>query len=141
MDERLSKNKKSFVINEKRKQRKRDRRRFLKIVAERSVLKRKVPKRASRLLKEFLNLRKNIGDFVQDNRVGADAWRRTGVATFDGNMKSGPRVTYQRIKEHLERKCQRKFSYGAIVQQIFQTLSKMFWLGDVNLLSRGSRTF
>ena len=107
---------KSFVINEKRKQRKRDRRRFLKIVAERSVLKRKVPKRASRLLKEFLNLRKNIEDFVQDIRVGADAWRRTGVATFDGNMKSGPRVTYQRIKEHLERKCQRKFSYGAIVQ-------------------------
>lgn len=114
VDEGLSEKMKSLVVNEKRKQRKRDRRRFLKIVAERSVLKRKVPKRASRLLKEFPNLGKE--DFVQDNQVGADAWRRTGVATFDGNVKSGPRVTYRRIKEHLERKYQRKFRYGAIVQ-------------------------
>lgn len=89
VDEGLSEKMKSLVVNEKRKQRKRDRRRFLKIVAERSVLKRKIPKRASRLLKEFPNLGKE--DFVQDNRVGADAWRRTGVATFDGNVKSGPR--------------------------------------------------
>ena len=47
---------------------------------------------------------------------GADAWRRTGVATFDGNLKRGPRVTYQRIKEHLQNKYNTTFSYGAIVQ-------------------------
>lgn len=53
---------------------------------------------------------------MQDNRVGADAWRRTGVATFDGNLKRGPRVTYQRIKELLQERYATKFSYGAIVQ-------------------------
>ena len=107
---------KSLVVNEKRKQKKRDRRRFRKLVAEKSVLKRRVPKRASKLLKQFPNLGKNIEDFVHANQIGADAWRGTGVATFDGNVKSGPCVTYRRIKEHLERKYQRKFSYGAIVQ-------------------------
>lgn len=48
--------------------------------------------------------------------MGADAWRRTGVATFDGNLKRGPRGTYKRIKEHLEKKYKTTFSYGAIVQ-------------------------
>ena len=28
-----------------------------------------------------------IEDFVQDCNIGADAWRRTGVLTFDGNIK------------------------------------------------------
>ena len=73
VNERLSEKMKSLVINEKHKQRKRDRRWFLKIVEERSVLKRKVPTHASRLLKEFPNLGKDIEDFVQDNQVGADA--------------------------------------------------------------------
>ena len=38
------------------------------------------------------------------------------MASFDGNVKSGPHVTYCRIKEHLERKYQRMFSDGAIVE-------------------------
>ena len=70
---------KSLVTNERKKQKKRDRRRFLKLMAEKSLLKRKVPKRASRLLKQFPNLGKDIDDFVHENRIGADAWRRTGV--------------------------------------------------------------
>ena len=82
---------KSHVVNERKKQR--DRQRFLKMTAEKCLLKRKVPKRASKLLKQFPNLGKDIDDFVHENRIGADAWRRTGVATFDGNVKSGPRVT------------------------------------------------
>lgn len=68
------------------------------------MLKRKIPKRASKLLKKNPNLGKDIEEFVHENRVGADAWHRTGVATFDGNIKSGRRVTYRRIKEHLEKK-------------------------------------
>lgn len=112
----LTEKMKSLVMNEKKKQKKRDRRMFLKLMAEKSLLKRKVPKRASKLLKQFPNLGKDIEDFVHENRIGADAWRRTGVATFDGNVKNGPRVTYRKIKEHLESKYHRKFSYGAVVQ-------------------------
>ena len=83
---------------------------------ERAILRRRVPPRASKLLKKYPNLGKGIDQFVRDNRVGADAWCRTGVATFDGNLKRGPRVKYQRIKEHLQNKYYTTFSYGAIVQ-------------------------
>jgi hypothetical protein len=65
--------------NEREKKAKEKGRRFLKLMAEKSLLKRKVPKRASRLLKQFPNLGKDIDDFVHENRIGADAWRRTGV--------------------------------------------------------------
>ena len=66
---------------------------FHREIAERAILRRRVPPRASKLLKKYPNLGKDIDQFVRDNRVGADAWRRTGVATFDGNLKRGPRVT------------------------------------------------
>ena len=51
--------------------------------------------------------------------MGADAWRRTGVLTFSYGKNqevSGLKVTYKRIKEHLETKYQTKFSHGTIVQ-------------------------
>ena len=65
----LTEKMKSLVVNEKRKQKKRDRRRFLKLVAEKSVLKIRVPKCASKLLKQFPNLGKDIEDFVGENRI------------------------------------------------------------------------
>ena len=89
---------------------------FHREIAERAILRRRVPPHASKLLKKYPNLGKDIDHFVRDNRVGADTWRRTGVARFDGNLKRGPRVTYQRIKEHLQKKYNTTFSYGAIVQ-------------------------
>jgi hypothetical protein len=61
-------------------------------------------------------LGKDIEAFVKENRIGAGVWRRTGVATFDRNLKRGPHVTYQRIKEHLEKRYETTFSYGAVVQ-------------------------
>ena len=39
-----------------------------------------------------------------------------GVLTFDGNIKKGPKVTFQRIQEHLQAKYQTKISYGTLVQ-------------------------
>ena len=36
--------------------------------------------------------------------------------TFDGNVKQGQKVTYKRIKQHLEDKYKTTFSYGTIVQ-------------------------
>lgn len=91
MDERLNEKMKSLVINEKPKLRKRDRRRFLKIAAEKIVLKRKVPKRASKLLKEFPNLGKDIEDFeelswcgsMEENRCGHHCWQCEEWTPYD----------------------------------------------------------
>lgn len=79
---------------------------------------------------------------MRDNRIGADAWR-TGLATFDGNTRKGPRVTYKRIKEHLEGKYNRKFSYGAIVQLSVvrnkRRRSKTTYWGAANITCRRAR--
>ena len=48
--------------------------------------------------------------------TGADAWRRTGALTFDGNRKVKRKVTFKHIQEYLEGKCNCKISYGTIVQ-------------------------
>ena len=50
------------------------------------------------------------------NGVGADAWHRTGVLTFNGNRCLSNKVTYSRIKEHLEKDYNTTFSYGTVVQ-------------------------
>ena len=39
-----------------------------------------------------------------------------GVLTFDGNLRVKQKVTYNRIKEHLQEKYKCKFSYGTTVQ-------------------------
>jgi len=45
---------------------------------------------------------------VRGRRCGADAWRRTGVVTFDGNRKHRPKASYKCIQEHLKQKYQTK---------------------------------
>jgi hypothetical protein len=87
-----------------------------KRMAEARLLKRKLPKRVSRILKKFPNIGKDVEEFVSGKRVGADAWRRTGVLTFDGNIKQGPKVTYKGIQNHLQTKYGIKISYGTVVQ-------------------------
>lgn len=54
--------------------------------------------------------------FVSERSIGADAWRRTGVLTFDGNRRIKEKVTYECIRQHLQQVYQRKFSYGTVVQ-------------------------
>ena len=68
------------------------------------------------ILADYPDIGKEIEDFVSARSVGADAWRRTGVLTFDGNKQVKQKVTYSRIKEHLEQLHKRKFSYGTVVQ-------------------------
>ena len=46
----------------------------------------------------------------------ADSWRHTGILTFDGNTKLAQKVTYERIRAHLKKHYNRKFSYGSIVE-------------------------
>ena len=48
--------------------------------------------------------------------MGADAWRRTGVLTFDGNTRLKTKVNYSRIQQCLQEKYNHKFSYGLVVQ-------------------------
>ena len=71
---------------------------------ERCILNKKVPPGVSRLLKQFPDIGKDLEEFVESKRVGADAWRHTELLTFDENRKSGKKVTYSRINEHLEQK-------------------------------------
>jgi len=55
-------------------------------------------------------------EYVEQRSIGADAWRRTGVLTFDGNKEVQGKVSYGRIQEHLQKVFQRKFSYGTVVE-------------------------
>lgn len=90
-----------------------------KRIAQAGFLKRKITKRVAKVIEKYPNIGKDIEDFVKEQKVGADAWRRTGVLTFSYGKNqeiSGLKVTYKCIKEHLERKYQTKFAHGTIVQ-------------------------
>ena len=79
-------------------------------------MSRRVSKKGSQILKECPDIGKTIENFVQDRNVGADAWRRTGVLTFDGNIKLKQKATYEGIRLHLQKVYNRSFSYGTVVQ-------------------------
>ena len=64
-----------------------------KLIAQQEFFKRRVPKKTS-VLDKFPDIGKAIEDYVQECNVGADAWRRTGVLTFDGNTEVKSKVTY-----------------------------------------------
>ena len=68
------------------------------------------------ILKDYPNIGTDIEDYMKERSVGAEAWRRTGVLTFDGNKQVKEKVTYSNIRLHLEELYQRKFSYGTVVQ-------------------------
>ena len=87
-----------------------------KVLTERNYLGKNKSKPVKGLLKQFPNIEKVIEEFVRESNVGADAWRRTGVLTFDGNCRVKEKVTYRKIQQHLQEVYDRKFSYGTIVQ-------------------------
>ena len=72
--------------------------------------------RVSSILKDCPDIGETIEAFVREHQVGADAWRRTGVLTFDGNTKIKEKVTYEKIRQHLQNEYHRKFSYGTVIQ-------------------------
>ena len=114
-----------------------------KEVTRKALLKRKVPKSVNKTLRKFPNIGKDIEAFAKENRIGADAWRRTGVLTFSGNLKRGPKITYNRIKQHLEKKYGTKIGYGTIVQLCLvhnkRRLSARRYWGIAGLKSRRAR--
>ena len=75
-----------------------------------------VCRRVRGIVAAFPDIGNTIEEYVRKNNVGADQWRRTGVRTFDGNVKNAKKVTYERIRKHLESVYKRRFSYGTTVQ-------------------------
>lgn len=87
-----------------------------KLLAERNYLGRKRSKSVKGIVMQFPNIGKVIEAFVKQRNVGADAWRRTGVLTFDGNCRVKEKVTFRKIQHHLQEVYHRKFAYGTVVQ-------------------------
>lgn len=114
-----------------------------KEVTKRCLLRRRLPKRVSRTLQKYPDIGTDIEECVRENRVGADSWRRTGVLTFTGNARRGPKVTYNRIKSHLEKKYGTRFGYGTIVQLCCarnkRRLSAKRYFGAAKIVSRRAR--
>lgn len=135
------------IINKIKKQRKLIRRRkkrfFTVKKTEQRLLKRKVPRAVSRILTKFPNIGKDMEEFVKSHKVGADAWRRTGALTFDGNSKVGPKVTYKRIQEYLNKKYNTSIGYGTVVQLCVvrnkRRLSAVRYKGAARITCRRSR--
>jgi hypothetical protein len=122
----------------------RTKRTVAKELASNCLLKRKLPKRVSAILKEVPNIGTDVEAYVKSKRCGADAWRRTGVITFDGNRRRGPKVSYRQIQQHLREKYNTsKRSYGTIVQLCTvrnkRKLSAKRYMGVAKVTCRRSR--
>ena len=102
-----------------------------------------MPNRVSRTVLKYPNIGKDIDNFARESRIGADSWRRTGDLTFSGNVKRGPKLTYKRIKEHLEQKYGVRFGYGTIVQLCCvknkRRLSAKHYFGAAKIVSKRAR--
>ena len=122
---------KSLVIKRRKAIRRHNRYLKAKNVAERNFLKRKSSKRTRGILKDYPDIGEVIEKFVTDRNIGADALRRTGVLTFDGNARVGKKVTFSRIQEHLESTYQRKFPMVLLLN---------FVLPEINVESQQSDT-
>ena len=85
-------------------------------IAEANILGQKVNHKVKDILSKYPDIGDKIEEFVKSNTVGADAWRRTGILTFDGNIKNTQKVTYEKIRKHLEQVYGRHFSYGTAVR-------------------------
>ena len=72
-----------------------------KKVAEQKFLARKQCKHTDSTISQYPDIRKIIEDFVEQQNIGADAWR-TGVLTFDGNTSVGKTITFKHIVQHLQ---------------------------------------
>ena len=88
----------------------------MKTLAQQRFLLQRVSKHLSKVLHDCPDIGGQIEAFVRSCDVGADSWRRTGVLTFDGNTRLQQKVTYERLRSHLQKHYSRKFSYGTVVE-------------------------
>ena len=133
----------ALVKKQIKKRRRKKQRLISKEMAEKRLLKRKLPKVVGRVLNNYPNIGKDIEQYVSERRVGADQWRRTGVLTFTGNTQRGPKVTFRGIKDHLEKKYNTHFGYGTIVQLCVvrhkRRISSKRYQGAANVTCRRAR--
>ena len=119
------------------------RRRRAKYIARQEFLGRHKSKRLNTIVHSYPDIGSTIEKFVESCNVGADAWRRTGLLTFDGNVKVEKKCTYKRIQDHLESVYRRKFSYGTVVQLCVarnrRRLSSVRYKGVAQVTSRRAR--
>ena len=112
-------------------------------VMERRFLKRRRSKKVGRILQDCPGIGAAVEEFVAQCGAGADAWRRTGVVTFDGNKKVQKKATFRRIKEFLENKYNRRFAYGTVVQLCVarnkRRRSAMRYQGVANVVHKRAR--
>ena len=92
------------------------RRQRAKFLAEERSFSHNVSSRTSKVLQDCPDIGNCIESFVQNHGVGADAWRRTGILTFDGNANLKDKITYKKIQQHLMSVYGRKLSYGTVVE-------------------------
>lgn len=67
-------------------------RRIAKRIAEKRYLQRKSSRSVKSITTTYPDIGSTIEEFVKECNVGADAWRRTGMLTFDGNVKVKKRL-------------------------------------------------
>lgn len=65
-----------------------------KRIEQQHFLSCQVSKRHDSIVAKYPDISETIESFIQDNNVGVEAWRKTGVLTFDGNIKKTHKVTY-----------------------------------------------
>lgn len=119
-----------------------------KTITDAKRLQRKLPKKVSKPLLNYPSIGEDIDNSVKERKIGAHAWRRTGVLTFtygSVSQTTGPKVTYKRIKEHLEQKYKTEFGYGTIVQLCVarnrRKLSAKRYKGVAKITSQGTERF
>lgn len=97
----------------------------------------------SKTIKKYPDIGKVIKDFACERRVGEDSWRHTGLLTFSGNTKHGLKLTYRKIKAHLEERYGSKFAYGTVVQLCCVHNNRKLWKnrysGAAQIVSRKAR--
>ena len=106
----------TIIVRKRKSLARRVRRQKAKTIAESRFLSRKVSHKVKTDVDRFPDIGQSIEAFVSECNVSADAWRRTGVLTFNGNLRIKQKVTYERIRQYLQEKYQYKFSYGTVVQ-------------------------
>lgn len=94
---------KEMIVKQRKVYKRKIQARAARAATEARLLQRKLPNRVSNILLKYPNIGDDIEKFVKDRRVGADAWRRTGVFTFTYGKTSqmpGQKVTTFTHKQH-----------------------------------------
>lgn len=80
------------------------------------LMRRKATKNTRDILSKYPDIGEVMEKYATSCDVGADKWRRTGVLTFGGEKRSEKRLTFEKLRQHLEEVYGRRFSIGTVVE-------------------------